>query len=100
MNLIEPVKKVIAESPGAHALLKITISGSNNAHIHRNFSQATQSIVRSAIKYAQQLDLSLWLQLTDFIKKQRTSICQLEESRLSHIGSAEGALFVAEQFAL
>src|SRR5262249_59464607 len=97
MNLIQAVKEVIAKSPGAHALLKIAIGRGDNANIHRNFSQAAQSIVRSAIKYAKQLDLSLWLQFADFVKKQRARIGKLEESRFSNIGSAEGALLVADE---
>jgi hypothetical protein len=61
---------------------------------------SSQTVVRSAVQHPQQLYLNMGRQFADFIQEQRSLICQFEESGLGVVRAAEGAFFVAEQFAL
>src|SRR5580704_2325718 len=59
-----------------------------------------QTIVGSAVQYAQQLDLNVGWQFADFVQKERALVGQLEKSRLGVVGPAECPFFIAKQLAL
>ena len=92
--------EIIPEGSATHALFQIPIGGGNDANVYRNLSQSAEAIIRSAVEHAQQFDLGLRFQLTDFIEKQGTCIRQFEEAGFGNICAAERAFFVAEEFTL
>jgi hypothetical protein len=65
-----------------------------------DFLDASHAIIRSAIENPQQLYLGSWLDFSDLVKKESSSIRKFEKSRLLRIGPAEGTFLISEQFTL
>ena len=94
------MKKIFAEASFFHRQLKILIGGRDHAHVNRDFSIPTQTIIRSAVQNPQQFHLDLRLQFANFVEKNRALVGQFKQARLRGIGATEGSLLVAEQFTL
>src|SRR5579859_2156988 len=74
LELPKPVKKILAETPIPHRGFEILVRGGHDADVNFYLSVSTEAVKRLAIQNSQQLDLSLKLQLTDLVKKERTFI--------------------------
>ncbi len=70
LKLAETMEKILAKSARLDCGIEILIGGSDDANIDFDFAVTTQAIERISIQNAQKLDLSLQLQLADFIEEQ------------------------------
>src|SRR5215472_7137180 len=100
LELAEAVEQILAKSALLHRGFEVLIGGSNNSNIDLDLAVSAQTVKRLAIEDAQQLHLRLQLQFADFIEKQRSPICQLEQPGLGAVSAAESSFFVPEQFTL
>ncbi len=99
MGLVQSMVEVAPESALLHGFAQIHVGGRDNPHVHRYFTCASQTVVRSAVQHAQQLDLHLQVQLAHFVQKQRAGVGYFEEPLFHGIRPAECASLVPEQFA-
>ena len=98
-GLVEAVIEIAPEGAFFDGFEQIDVGGGDDPHIHRDFAGAPEAVVRSAIEDAQELDLELQIQFSDFVEEQRAAVGDFEEALLERIGAAEGSFFVAEEFA-
>src|SRR5450755_4198597 len=100
LKLAETVEQVLAETAVLDRGFEILIRGGNNADVNLNLAMTAQTEERLAIQHAQQFDLSLQLQLANFVEKKRALVGHFKEAWLRYVGPAERAFFVAEEFTL
>src|SRR6266700_451682 len=92
--------EIIAESPCADQFFQALICSRHYPNVHADFFAAAQSIVGYAVQYAQKLYLDFWVQVADFVEKQRSAMGHLEIACFEGVGAAESAFFVTKEFAL
>ncbi len=94
------MEKILAKAARRNGGIKILIGGGDDADIDFDLAMAAQAVEGGSIQHAQELDLRLKLQFTDFIEEERALISKLEQPGLGHVGAGKRAFFVAEQLAL
>src|ERR1700727_1504763 len=94
------MEKILSKAARCDCRFQVLIGGSDDADIHFKLAMTAQPVKRISVQHAQQFDLSVKLQFSDFIKEQSAAVGEFKESRLGDIGARECALLVAEQFAL
>ena len=77
-DLTQAVKQVATEAAMMHHVFQSLIRRRHNPHIHRNFADTPQSVIRGAVQYPQQFYLHARFQFRNFIKEQSASIGQFE----------------------
>ena len=91
--------QVRAEPTFFHSLRQVGVSGRNDAGGRLNLPCPTQPVIRLAVEHAKKLGLHARIQFADLVQKQRPAGRCFKQALLDSVGSAEGALFVAEQLA-
>src|SRR5258708_18162072 len=66
LKLAQPMEKILPKPSRRYSLVEILIRGRNDTHVHLNLSMSAQAVKRISVEHAQQLDLSLKLQFSDF----------------------------------
>src|SRR5215471_9119128 len=97
---MQAVVQIAPEGSLFDHLLQVPVSSRNHAYIHLLSARAAQPLKLALLQDAQQFGLQVERNVTHFIQKQGSFICQLESSWLSHDGAGEGAFFVPEQLTL
>src|SRR5271165_3239010 len=100
LKLAQAMKQVLTEAPGLHGGFEILVGGGDDTHVYFDLAMPAQTVERLAIENAQQLDLRLRLQFSDFVEEERSLVGQFKKPGLGSVGAAEGTLFVSEKFAL
>ena len=75
---VESIVEVLAEPPLLGQLLQVAVGSSDDSDIHPYRLVAPHSLEFPLLQNAQQLDLYLRVDLTDFVQKQRASVGLLE----------------------
>jgi hypothetical protein len=96
----QPVVEVLAEFALLHHLLQIAVGGRDQTHIRLHRLLPAHPLKFTLLEHAQNLHLGGRLDLADFIQEQRAAVRQLKTPAPPLRGPGEGALLVAEQFAL
>ena len=96
-ELAEPMKQIAAESALRNGAFQIAIRRRHNTHVHRNFSDSAETVIRRTIQHAQQFYLQAAVEFADFIQEDGSLMGQFKQPRLGRIGSAERAPLVVEQ---
>src|SRR6185295_4035918 len=94
---IQAVKQVTAERPGADSGLQVTVRGGDHANVGVDAASATNPLKLMLLQNAQESNLGLGLQLSDFVQEERTAICQFKPARALLSRARKGALLMAEQ---
>ena len=97
---VEPVEEVLPEETFLHILLEVAVRGGHEPHVHLDRLDAAHPFELVILDHPQELYLHLPGKIADLVQEQRPLVGQLEAPRLARHGPREGALFVAEQFAL
>ena len=99
LELSEAMEKILTEAAVLDRSFEVLVGGGDDADVNFNLAVAAETVERLTVEYAQQLDLSLQLQLADFVKEKCALVGKFKETGLGGIGAAEGAFFVSEEFA-
>ena len=99
-NDIQAVIKVLAEFAGLDGLLQVLVGGRNDAGVEGQQAGPAQAFEFTLLQDAQQLGLQQRGHLADFVEEQRPVLGDFELALLEAGSAGEGALLVAEQFAL
>ena len=95
---VKPIVKIYAKLTLLNHLLQGSVSGRNEAHIHRNAFRTAYSLDFPLLNGAQQFRLDAGGELVDLVQKQRTLVGQLKLSHFSApAGSRKGPLLIAEK---
>src|SRR5260221_12719647 len=97
---VEPVEEVLAEAAGGDELGELLVRSANDAHVDRVLLRRADLANAFLLDGAQQLHLHGERQVRDLVEEERAAVCCLEESVAVLRRPGEGALLVAEEFAL
>ena len=97
---IQAIIKVGAKLAVRDLLREVGIGRGHQANIHMDGARAAQPFEFVLLQNPQELGLQFERNIADLVKKQRASMGQLEAADALRNGAGEGALFMAEQFAL
>src|SRR5579872_1964377 len=97
---IQAVEEVRAKAARLHGLLEVAVSGGDDANIYSNRATAAYRLKFAFLKDAQQLNLCLQRELTDFVQEDGAAIGQFEPAGPPLQSARERTLHVAEEFAL
>src|SRR5271154_6525081 len=100
LELAETMEKILAEAAGGDGGVEILVRRGDDPDVDCDLAVASQAVEGRSVEHAQQLDLSLKLEFSDFIEKERALVGEFEQAGLGRIRAGEGALFVTEQLAL
>src|SRR5579872_5823388 len=96
MNLIQTMEKIVAEQSSRCLIFQVATGGSDDANIDGNLLLSTDTIVRRAVKHAQQLHLRARFEFSNFVEEESPAVGQLEEAGFLRVGAAECAFLVPE----
>jgi len=94
---IQTKKKVLSEGAFFHLCLKVFVGGGNDSEVGVDLFCAAKALEASLLKNPQELYLDCQGQISDLVKKDCSSICQLKAPLLPFICPGEGALFMTEE---
>ena len=92
--------KVLAEFLALDAFLQMAVGGGDDADVHLDGAVAADAFQFTFLKDAQQLGLDLRGDFADFVQQDGAVVGQFEPAFALGHGAGEGALFMAEKFAL
>ncbi len=98
-NHVEAVIEIFAEKIFGDGFVEIAIGGGDDAHIDGNFAGAADRAHGALLQDAQQLHLHGQSHFADFVEEDGSAAGHFKQSALVLIGSGEGSLQIAEQFA-
>ena len=96
----QPVEQVLAEAAVAHVLVEVAVRRRDDAHVDLLGALAADRRDLVALQHAQQLGLQVERHVADLVEEERAARRLAEASRARIDGAGEGALLVAEEFAL
>src|SRR5271157_33878 len=96
----QPIKEILAESPGKNFGAQVTVGGGNQADIHLLDLGRADALNLAVLDDAQQLGLHGQGSFPHFIQEHGAPVSVLEQSRACVRGPGEGAAHMAEQLAL
>src|SRR5262249_26145975 len=99
-DALNPVKEVRAKAPGAHLVLERPQSREDQAHVSLMFGRPAPSHEPSILDEPEELRLHRQGHLAALVQKQRPPLGRFNLSLDLFGGTGEGALLMAEQFAL
>ena len=97
---VEAEQQILAEAAVANGIVEVAIGGGDDADIDWHGAGAADAIDDAFLDGAQQFGLQAHIHLGDFVEQQGAAGGFLELADAARDGAGEGALFVAEQFAL
>src|SRR5215475_14999317 len=77
-NHAQPVKKIFAEFPRANFRGQVTMRCADNAYVHGNRLRSSEAFYGPVLQRAQHFCLSNRIHITDFVEKERATMCQLK----------------------
>ena len=98
LHHVQPVKQILAETPGLHLLLQVPVARGEDADVRAHLAVGADALERSILRHAQHLGLKRRRHLGDFIEKNRSAVGLLEPPDALRRRAGERAFFVAEQF--
>src|SRR5260370_27166349 len=96
---VEPIVEILAEFFLSDFFAQVAIRGGDDAHVHSDWRSPAHTIELAFLENAKQLNLGFCGEFANFVQKNRSAVGQLEPPQSLGDGSAEGALFMAEQLA-
>src|SRR5574344_2692654 len=97
---IDAIEKVFAECSFSNHLLQVAVGGGDKADVDGNLLGVSKACDCPALKGSEQFGLKRVREIADFIKKQRTALCQLHLPRFVALGIGKCATHISEEFAL
>ena len=97
---VEAVEQVAAEGAAHDGFFEVAMRGGDDAHIAVARHVAADALVHALLQDAQQLHLHRQAHVADLVEEQRAALGDFESALAGGDGAGEGALLVAEQFAL
>src|SRR5262249_55639907 len=97
---VEAVEEVLAEPLVPHLLEQVAVGGGDDPDVHPDRGGAADAVELALLQDSEQLHLGFRGQLADLVEEDGAAVGQLEAPLAPGDGAAEGALLVAEQFAL
>ena len=82
------------------SIAQVLVGGGDDAHVGLDRGAAADGRVFALLQHAQQPGLRLHRHVADLVEEQRAAFGLLEAAGDAGVGAGEGALLVAEQFAL
>src|SRR5437660_2879578 len=98
-ELGQAMVEIATETSGTHSFFQVLVGCRYHPDIDVDLAAATQAVIRHSVEHAEKFDLHFQIEIAYFVKKQRAFICQLKQSRLERLSSAEGPLFVTKKLA-
>jgi hypothetical protein len=99
-DLGQAVIQVLAEAALRAQFLQLLVGRADDAHVDRDLLVAADALDHALLQEAQQLGLQRHRQVADFVEEEGAAVRQLDLALGLLGGAGEGALLVAEQFAL
>src|SRR5688572_13718286 len=93
---VDAVHQIGAKDAFSDGLLGIPVSRGQKPHIHLDLLDTADSEKGTCLKCSEKFGLKLRRHLHDLVEKQRASIGQFEETKLSRTGSGKCSGLVAE----
>src|ERR1019366_1987161 len=90
----------LSKLPAGNGLLQVPVRGRQDAGVALNLLPASYALEALLMEKAQELHLDRGRQLTDLVQEERASGGGFDVPLALGVSTREGALFVAEQFAL
>ncbi len=97
---IEPVVEVGAEAALVGGLAQVFLGGGDHPDIQGDLLVGAEALDLALLQQAQQLDLDIQAHALDLVEKEGAAAGVFEFADTALLGPGEGALFVAEEFAL
>jgi len=97
LKTIDSIQQIRPEHAVVDHRIEITVRGGNDTHVDFDFSHTTDAEESSRLDRAQQFCLQLRGQLCNFIKKQRSTVSQLDQTELSTFRAGKRTRFVTKQ---
>src|SRR5271168_4502897 len=89
LKLAETMKKILAKAAGGDGSVEILVGGGNYTDVDRDFTVASQAVEGRTIQHAQQFDLRLNLEFTDFVEEKCAFVGKFKQTGLGCIGAGE-----------
>src|SRR5438128_5777485 len=93
---IQAVKQVFAETAARDHLRQMAVGGGNHPYINVARGARTEHFVSPILQHAEHLDLRVWIEVADFIEKDRAAVGHLESPFAILTRICEGAFDGAE----
>jgi hypothetical protein len=97
---VDAVVQVGAVLAALHHLLEVAVGGADQPHVDLHRLAAADAFELALLQHAQQLGLEGRRDVADLVEEQRAAVRHLEAALAVAHGAGEGALLVAEEFAL
>ena len=99
-NYVEAIEQIGAERSLDDRFFKIVMCRRNDAHIAVLRNAAADALEYALLQHPQQLHLHGWVHVAYFVEEDRAAVGDFEPPLARCQSTGEGALLVAEQFAL
>lgn len=97
---VEPIVEILTEGLFTDHLQQVPVGGGHDTHIHRNGTDATDTLDLSLLKDPQEVDLHVQGQVTDFIQEDGALVGAFKDPHFSRfVGPGKGPALVAEELA-
>ena len=96
---VQPVEKIAAELALRHQFAEVAIGSSKQSNIHLDSVIAAQAFELLVLQHSQKFRLQFQRDVSHFIEKQCSLVCQLQAAHLLGNGAGKRALLMSEQFA-
>src|SRR5258706_3248958 len=97
---VEAIVKVLAEAPGFHLDVEVTVRGGNDPYVHRRPLSCTDRTHLAVLQYPQELGLQSKGHIADLIQEQRPSVRCGDKPLVVVDRPGERGFAVSEQFRL
>src|SRR3954470_597608 len=97
----EAIKQILAEDAATHCLLRIAVRGRDEADIYdRVVLLAADASQDAVLQHAEELRLNRMRHLGELVEEERSSVRDLEKTRLVSVSAGERALAMTEHLRL
>ena len=97
---VEAIEEIFAEKALLDLRAQIAVRGGDDAHVGLDGRAPADGRILALLQHAQKTRLCLERHVADLVEEQRAAFGLLEAALRSRLSAGEGALLVAEQFAL
>src|SRR5262249_37929523 len=92
--------EILAEIFLVRHVAQVAVGGTDYAHVGAEWLGVADSTDLAGFQKAQQLDLDVLVQFTEFVEKERSAIGDLEKPLMVAVGAGERSLAMTEQLTL
>ena len=89
---VEPIKQILAERPICYRGFQIAVRGRDHTDVDLDRLRSSDSLEFPLLQYSEKRNLNIGWQLTDFVEKNRSAVCQLKTAQLA-LGRTRNAPF-------